>query len=144
MHLLQRFLDDVRNYAKLLHGVWSARVNVVATMHLLQRFLDDVRNYAKLLPSAPDAMEKFGVIANVIEEALKKVHAAMLKNEDGASLVLKQLESYLRELTICSNAERSLVLLQALDQTMSLADQKKSNRPDEGVRLCDICVDELK
>jgi len=95
-------------------------------------------------PTAPDAMEKFGVVANVIEEALKKVHAAMLNNEDGASLVLKQLESYLRELTICSNAERSLVLLQALEQTMSLADQKKSNRPEEGVRLCDICVDELK
>ena len=38
----------------------------------------------------------------------------MLNNEDGASLVLKQLESYLRELSICSNAERSLVLLRGL------------------------------
>jgi len=97
---------------------------------------------------AEKTVEKYGTIVQTLEDALAKVHAAMVVDADGGAAQAKQLkllEAYLRELVTCSNAERSLVLLRPLPEAITLSDEKgkKVTRPEEGVRLCDMAADEL-
>lgn len=123
-------------------GVPVVSVEVQAAVTEAQKAVADADVHAE------KTVEKYGTIVGTIEEALQKVHAAMLADaEAGATQAaqLKLLEAHLRELTVCSNVERSLVLLRRLPETIGLADEKgkKVQRPEEGVRLCDMAADEL-
>jgi len=104
-------------------------------------------------------IEKYGELSAEFGETLKDIHADMINAGDskdgaeGSSLSESEwrlLEAFVRELSICMNVERNLVLLwnhlTKLDglQEMGSAEARKTCRPEEGMRYCDLLKEDLE
>jgi hypothetical protein len=103
-------------------------------------------------------IEKYGEVAAEFGEVLKDIHADMINGIDDKDAAVdgpseaewRLLEAFARELSICMNIERNLVLmwnlLVKLDglEDISSAEARKTCRPEEGMRFCDLLKEDLQ
>jgi len=104
-------------------------------------------------------IEKYGELSAEFGDALKDIHTDMINagdSKDGSDEPSleehewKLLEAFARELSICMNVERNLVLLwnhlTKLDglQEMGSTEARRTCRPEEGMRYCDLLKEDLE
>lgn len=104
-----------------------------------------------------EVIEKYGELSAEFGDALKDIHSDMINSgdsKDGASdgpteSEWRLLEAFGRELNVCMNVERNLVLLWnlllKLDGLEEISSTKARNtcRPEEGMRYCDLLKEDL-
>mmetsp|Transcript_94265 Transcript_94265/g.170263 ORF Transcript_94265/g.170263 Transcript_94265/m.170263 type:complete len:584 (-) Transcript_94265:120-1871(-) len=103
------------------------------------------------LKDEPDSMtgssviEKYGELSVEFGEVLKDIHADMMsEGADGETVQWRMLEAFAREVSICMNIERNLVLLRnhlsKLDEIEEVTgpEARRICRPEEGMRYCDL------
>jgi len=104
-------------------------------------------------------IEKYGELSAEFGETLKDIHDGMINGSDSkdegeepslAENEWRLLEAFVRELSICMNVERNLVLLwnhlTKLDglEEMGSSEARKTCRPEEGMRYCDLLKEDLE
>jgi len=97
-----------------------------------------------------EVIEKYGEIGAEFGDALKDIHSDMIAaGAGGETAEWRMLEAFARELSVCMNVERNLVLLRnhltKLDglQEVSSAEARRIYRPDEGMRFCDLLKEDI-
>lgn len=101
-------------------------------------------------------IDKYGALSAEFGDTLKDIHTDMihLNDKDGESQGPSEgewqlLEAFARELNICMNVERNLILLwnlmTKLDGLEELSTTKSRNscRPEEGMRYCDLLKEDI-
>jgi len=95
-------------------------------------------------------IEKYGELSTEFGDALKDIHTDMIAaGAEGQTIEWRMLEAFARELAVCMNVERNVVLLWnhlvKLDglQEVSSSESRKHYRPDEGMRFCDLLKDDV-
>jgi len=96
-------------------------------------------------------IEKYGELSGEFNDTLKDIHADMIAaGADGQTDEWRTLEAFARELSICMNVERNLVLLwnhlarlDGLEEVCS-QDSRKKCRPEEGMRFCDLLKEDVQ
>mmetsp|Transcript_1425 Transcript_1425/g.3202 ORF Transcript_1425/g.3202 Transcript_1425/m.3202 type:complete len:575 (-) Transcript_1425:84-1808(-) len=96
-------------------------------------------------------IEKYGELSAEFGDALKDIHTDMIAaGADGQTDEWRMLEAFARELSICMNVERNIVLLRnhllKLDglEEVSSGESRKACRPEEGMRYCDLLKDDVE
>lgn len=98
-----------------------------------------------------EVMEKYGELTGEFSDVLKDIHSDMIAaGADGATAEWRMLEAFARELSMCMNVERNMVLLwnhiAKLDamQEVSSQESRRNYRPDEGMRFCELLKEDIK
>lgn len=96
-------------------------------------------------------IEKYGGLSVEFGGTLKDIHADMIAaGTEGQTVQWRMLEAFARELGVCMNVERNLVLLWKslgkLDglQEVSSPEARRSFRPVEGMRFSDLLKEEVE
>lgn len=95
-------------------------------------------------------IETYGGLSVEFSDTLRDIHGDMIAaGAEGQTAEWRMLESFARELSTCMNVERNMVLLSThfakLDriQEVTSIDARKSYRPDEGMRFCDLLKEDI-
>jgi signal recognition particle subunit SRP68 len=101
-------------------------------------------------------IEKYGEVAAEFSDLLKDIHTDMIsggKDGDGPTLTEDEwqlIEAFAREMSVCLNIERNVALLchhlAKLETIVDISSQeaRKSCRPEEGMRFCDLLKEDLQ
>jgi len=96
-------------------------------------------------------IEKYGKISVEFGDVMKDIHGEMIKvGADGQTSEWKMLEAFARQHSLSMNLERNLVLLwnhllklEPLED-MSTTEARRSCKPEEGMRFCDMLKSDLE
>jgi len=105
-----------------------------------------------------DLNEKYGELSAEFMDALNDIHGDMISANDTKEAGSEgpsesewvNIEAFARELSICMNVERNLVLLWKhmvkLDglEAIGSPEARKTCRPEEGMRYCDLLKEDLE
>merc|ERR1719356_1106692 len=98
-----------------------------------------------------EVIEKYGELSVEFGDVLKDIHSDMINaGAAGDTVEWRMLEAFARELSVCMNVERNMVLLRnhlaRLDtlQEVTSPESRRIYRPDEGMRFCDLLKEEVK
>jgi len=106
--------------------------------------------------TSTDVIARYGEVAVEFSDLLKDIHADMITGGDtegGPALSEDEwqlIEAFAREMSICLNVQRNLVLLwnhlAKLESIVDISSQdaRKSCRPEEGMRFCDLLKEDLQ
>lgn len=96
-------------------------------------------------------IEKYGELSAEFGDVLRDIHAEMIAaGVDGSATEWRLLEAYAREISICMNIERNLVLLwnhlSKLDglEDMASSEARRTCKPEEGMRYCDLLREHIE
>eukprot|EP00933_Yihiella_yeosuensis_P037188 TRINITY_DN31067_c0_g1_i2.p1 TRINITY_DN31067_c0_g1~~TRINITY_DN31067_c0_g1_i2.p1 ORF type:complete len:602 (+),score=149.45 TRINITY_DN31067_c0_g1_i2:64-1869(+) len=101
--------------------------------------------------SSSVANEKYGQLNVAFMDVLRDIHADMIAaGADGEQDGWRHLEAYAREISICMNAERNMVLLQGLLskldelEEVNTSESRRICRPEEGMRFCELLIEDME
>jgi signal recognition particle subunit SRP68 len=95
-------------------------------------------------------IEKYGEVVADFSDLLNDIHADMITSKDLSEDEWRLIEAFAREMSICLNIERNLVLLWnhlvKLESIVDISSQeaRKTCRPEEGMRFCDLLKEDLE
>lgn len=103
-------------------------------------------------------IEKYGELSTEFGDVLKDIHGDMIESGDSKDDAAdgptegewRLLEAFARELNICMNVERNLVLLWSLlvkldgMEDVSTHKARSTCRPEEGMRYCDMIKEDIE
>jgi len=96
-------------------------------------------------------IERYGQVSAEFGDALRDIHHDMIASgAEGQTVEWRMLEAFARELSICMNIERNIVLLRnhmaKFDGLEELATQetRRTCRVEEGIRFCDMLKDDIE
>lgn len=94
-------------------------------------------------------IEQYGQLSVEFGDALKEIHSEMIAaGADGATADWRITEAFTREVSVCTNVERNLILLRNHLATMdeieaTTSETRRQFRPEEGMRFCDLLKEDL-
>eukprot|EP00933_Yihiella_yeosuensis_P037190 TRINITY_DN31067_c0_g2_i1.p1 TRINITY_DN31067_c0_g2~~TRINITY_DN31067_c0_g2_i1.p1 ORF type:complete len:606 (+),score=173.56 TRINITY_DN31067_c0_g2_i1:59-1876(+) len=101
-------------------------------------------------PTSSAANEKYGQLNVKFMDLLRDIHAEMIAvGADGEQDGWRHLEAYAREISICVNAERNMILLQnilsRLDELeeVNTSESRRVCRLEEGMRFCELLSEDM-
>jgi len=97
--------------------------------------------------------EKYGELSVEFGDALKDIHAQLIAagaDGDGETADWRTTEAFTREISVCMNIERNLLLLRnhlaKLDEIedATTSETRRVCRPEEGMRFCDLLKEDFQ
>jgi signal recognition particle subunit SRP68 len=144
---------DLSGFAYRGHGLVSPPEKIKAQLLKCVQLAGAIKAGAG--DESANVIEKYGELSAEFGDALKDIHADMIgagdaETEGPSEAEWRLLEAFVRELSICMNVERNLVLLWnhlvKLDGLEEIGSQeaRKTCRPEEGMRYCDLLKEDLQ
>eukprot|EP00928_Gymnodinium_smaydae_P097034 TRINITY_DN8696_c0_g1_i1.p1 TRINITY_DN8696_c0_g1~~TRINITY_DN8696_c0_g1_i1.p1 ORF type:complete len:600 (+),score=149.54 TRINITY_DN8696_c0_g1_i1:67-1800(+) len=98
-----------------------------------------------------ESLDAYGELSAEFLDVLREIHSDMIAaGADGQSSEWRMLEAFAREVSVCMNVERNMLLLRThfakLAPLMEVAspEARRSYRPDEGMRFCDLLKEDVQ
>jgi len=141
---------DLAEFCYRGHGLTSPPEKIKVKLDKCLKMVKDIKGDSQEENAV--VIEKYGELSAEFTDTLKDIHTEMISPADDGPSESEWclLEAFARELSICQNVERNLVLLSnhlvKLDNLEELSSHKARNtcRPEEGMRYSDLLKEDIE